>query len=43
MQLIPEIEDEEETATCLGLPSTSPLPLSNPQEQGLLDLIRPWL
>jgi hypothetical protein len=33
MELIPEVEDEEETQTCLGLPSASPLPLSNPLEQ----------
>jgi hypothetical protein len=33
MELIPEVEDEKETPTCLGLPSASPLPLSNPLEQ----------
>jgi hypothetical protein len=33
MELIPEVENEEETLTGLGLPSASPLPLSNPFEQ----------
>jgi hypothetical protein len=33
MELIPEVEDEEETPTGPGLPSASPLPLSNPLEQ----------
>jgi hypothetical protein len=33
MELIPEVEDEEETPTGPGLPSASPLPLSNPFEQ----------
>jgi hypothetical protein len=33
MELIPEVEDEEETPTRPGLPSASPLPLSNPLEQ----------
>jgi hypothetical protein len=42
MELIPEVEDEE-TPTCSGLPSASPLPLSNPLEQYYLGLIRPWL
>jgi hypothetical protein len=29
MELIPKVEDEEETPTGLALPSASPLPLSN--------------
>jgi hypothetical protein len=33
MELILEVEDEEETLTCLGLPSALPLPLSNPLER----------
>jgi hypothetical protein len=33
MELIPEVEDEEETVTSPGLPLASPLPLSNPLEQ----------
>jgi hypothetical protein len=33
MELIPEVEDEEKTLTCPGLPLASPLPLSNPLEQ----------
>jgi hypothetical protein len=33
MELILEVEDEEETLTGPGLPSASPLPLSNPLEQ----------
>jgi hypothetical protein len=33
MELIPEVEDEEEKPTCPGLPSASPLPLSNPLKQ----------
>jgi hypothetical protein len=33
MELIPEVEDEEETPTGPGLPSSSPLPLSNPLKQ----------
>jgi hypothetical protein len=33
MELIPKVEDEEETPTGLGLPSASPQPLSNPLEQ----------
>jgi hypothetical protein len=33
MELIPEVEDEEETPTGPSLPSVSPLPLSNPPEQ----------
>jgi hypothetical protein len=33
MELIPEVEDEEETPPCPGLPSASPLPLSNPLTQ----------
>jgi hypothetical protein len=33
MELIPEVEDEEETPAGQGLPSASPLPLSNPLEQ----------
>jgi hypothetical protein len=33
MESIPEVEDEEETPTSLGLPSALPLPLSNPLEQ----------
>jgi hypothetical protein len=33
MELIPEVEDEEETPTCPSLPSVSPLPLSNPLEE----------
>ena len=33
MELIPEVEDEEETPTGPGLPSASPQPLSNPLEQ----------
>jgi hypothetical protein len=32
-ELIPEVEDEEETPTSSGLPSASSLPLSNPLEQ----------
>jgi hypothetical protein len=32
MELIPEVEDGEETPTGLGLPSASPQPLSNPLE-----------
>jgi hypothetical protein len=32
MELIPEVEDEEETPTCPSLPLASPLPLSNPLE-----------
>jgi hypothetical protein len=32
MELIPKVEDEE-TPTGLGLPSASPLSLSNPLEQ----------
>jgi hypothetical protein len=32
-ELIPEVEDEEETLTCPGLPSASPLLLSNSLEQ----------
>jgi hypothetical protein len=43
MEMIPEVEDEEETPTCPGLPSAPPLPLSNPLEQDWLDLIRPCL
>jgi hypothetical protein len=33
MELIPEVEDEEETSSGPGLPSASPEPLSNPLEQ----------
>jgi hypothetical protein len=33
MELIPEVEDEEETPTGSSLPSASPQPLSNPLEQ----------
>jgi hypothetical protein len=33
MELIPEVEDEEETPTCPAVPSASPLMLSNPLEQ----------
>jgi hypothetical protein len=33
MELIPEVEDEEETLIGLRLPSASPLPLSNPLEE----------
>jgi hypothetical protein len=33
MELIPEVEDEDETPTGPGLSSASPLPLSNPLEQ----------
>jgi hypothetical protein len=33
MELIPEVEHEEETPTCPGLPSALPLKLSNPLEQ----------
>jgi hypothetical protein len=33
MDLIPEVEDEEETRTGPSLPSASPLPLSNPLEE----------
>jgi hypothetical protein len=33
MELIPEVEDEEETPTCPGLPSASPLLLSSLLEQ----------
>jgi hypothetical protein len=33
MELIPEVEDEEETPTGSGLPSASPQLLSNPLEQ----------
>jgi hypothetical protein len=33
MDLILEVEDEEETPTGPGLPSASPLPLSNPFKQ----------
>jgi hypothetical protein len=33
MELIPEVEDEEETPTGPDLPSALPLPLSNPLEQ----------
>jgi hypothetical protein len=33
MELIPEVEDEEETLTGPGLPLASPLPLSNFLEQ----------
>jgi hypothetical protein len=33
MDLIPEVEDEEETPRGPGLPSSSPQPLSNPLEQ----------
>jgi hypothetical protein len=33
MELILEVEDEEETPTCPGLPSALPLALSNPLEQ----------
>jgi hypothetical protein len=33
MELIPEVEDEEETPTCPVLPSASPIQLSNPLEQ----------
>jgi hypothetical protein len=33
MELIPEVEDEEETATGPSLPSASPLPLSNRLER----------
>jgi hypothetical protein len=33
MELIPEVEDEEETPAGPGLPSASPHPLSNPIEQ----------
>jgi hypothetical protein len=32
MELIPEVEDKEETLTCPGLRSASPVPLSNPLE-----------
>jgi hypothetical protein len=43
MELTPEVEDEVETLTYLGLPSASPVPLSNPSEQDYLGIIRPWL
>jgi hypothetical protein len=43
MELIPGVEDEEETPTGLGLPSASRQPLSNPLEQDWLGLIRPWI
>jgi hypothetical protein len=43
MELIPEVEDEEETPTGPGLPSASPQPLSDPLEQDYPGLIRPWL
>jgi hypothetical protein len=33
MELIPEVEDEEETPTGPGLRSASPQPLSNPLKQ----------
>jgi hypothetical protein len=33
MELIPEVQDEEETPTGPTLPSASPLPLFNPLEQ----------
>jgi hypothetical protein len=33
MELIPEVENEEETPTGPALPSALPLPLSNPLEQ----------
>jgi hypothetical protein len=33
MELMPEVEDEEETPTGPGRPSASLLPLSNPLEQ----------
>jgi hypothetical protein len=33
MELVPEVEDEEKTLIGLGLPSASPLPLSNPLEK----------
>jgi hypothetical protein len=33
MQLIPEVEDEEETLIGPSLPSASPQPLSNPLKQ----------
>jgi hypothetical protein len=33
MELIPEVEDEEETPTGSGLPSALPQPLSNPLGQ----------
>jgi hypothetical protein len=32
MELIPKVVDEEETPIDPGLPSASPLPLSNPLE-----------
>jgi hypothetical protein len=43
MELILVVEDEEETPTSPGLPSASPLPLSNSLEQDYLDLNRLWL
>jgi hypothetical protein len=43
MELIPEAQDEEETPTGPGLPSASPVPLSNPLKQDYLDVIRSWL
>jgi hypothetical protein len=33
MELIPEVEDKEETPIGPSLPSASPLPLSNPLEE----------
>jgi hypothetical protein len=33
MELVPEVEDEEETPIGPGLPSASPQPLSNPLRQ----------
>jgi hypothetical protein len=33
MELVPEVEDEEETPIGPGLPSASPQPLSNPLGQ----------